>query len=803
MDLDLTHCQTTVLRISDEVSSMLRLAEISNYFGLVVSQVDGWRMDNASTECLLNNFAHATANITRLYPDFHLSEEAPHFYFFSSTSDQSSSSEALSHMFFELNILRNEREVISNEKENHRGDSFHWSNEAKILRRENVLQFNLIEDHMKKQTEDEIHRLKRKVNTLAERARLKRKRSDLVKSCNAQISDHVNDGLTTSEEELSVDAGSNDYSDGVVLLAFCDFLFLGSRLRDSDMFLYSWTNKGYQLWENSEPRRFIFWRDRYVMSLSHWLCRPRVEYASLAHQNLAYKVVLLQLAGDSQLIVTRLPELFVRNPVFQDSLIEISQITGVREEPAPPRDPQNFLERVMEDKEEEPLILLVNIRLLLWGVPLASLPPFQSIHLYGPLLLFPYEPEKSKMILEVMLPDMVRGPVELDVRAYNGSLPTLSLNPYAYTKVANMIFVDLPVGSGYSYATTKKANHSDDLQSGDHAYEFLLKWLVEHQEYLNNPFYVAGDSYSGITVPIVTQVISNGNDMGIKPRINLKGYILGNPVTFSGQDYYKIPFAHGMGLIPDELYKSLVTNCGGEYKHNGPTNSLCSRDMRTFDWLIKDIYQYHILESPCDLVSHESRRSLDENVQKLKNPATYAGVKCRTGINQGGQFGASSSAYRGGQIVPHLVDITKEEWHELSVIWANDKNVRDALHVRKEINGAWERCRSNLSFATIINSTIPYHANLSRKGFRSLIYSGDHDMVVPFISTQAWIKSLNYSIADDWKPWVVDGQVAGYTRSYANQMTFATVKGAGHTAPEWKPVECLAMLQRWLSHASL
>lgn len=29
------------------------------------------------------------------------------------------------------------------------------------------------------------------------------------------------------------------------------------------------------------------------------------------------------------------------------------------------------------------------------------------------------------------------GPITLDTRAYNGSLPTLSLNPYAYTKVRN------------------------------------------------------------------------------------------------------------------------------------------------------------------------------------------------------------------------------------------------------------------------------------------------------------------------------------------------------------------------------
>ncbi|WMV30993.1 hypothetical protein MTR67_024378 [Solanum verrucosum] len=228
---------------------------------------------------------------------------------------------------------------------------------------------------------------------------------------------------------------------------------------------------------------------------------------------------------------------------------------------------------------------------------------------------------------------------------------------YLVSQVASMIFVDLPVGTGFSYATTQKANYSDDLQSANHAYEFLRKWLIEHQEYLNNPFYVAGDSYSGITVPIVTQVISNGIDRGIKPWINLKGYILGNPLTFAGQDYYRIPFAHGMGLIPDELYKSLVTNCEEESIHNGPTNPLCSRDMHTFKWLTKDIYQYNILESPCELVSNDSRRWLTENVLKLKNSATYPQVKCR------------------------------KEWrHDLSLIWANDNIVRDALHVRKVCN---------------------------------------------------------------------------------------------------------------------
>ncbi|GMN37943.1 hypothetical protein TIFTF001_042720 [Ficus carica] len=49
-------------------------------------------------------------------------------------------------------------------------------------------------------------------------------------------------------------------------------------------------------------------------------------------------------------------------------------------------------------------------------------------------------------------------------------------------------------------------------------------------------------------------------------------------------------------------------------------------------------------------------------------------------------------------------------------------------------------------------------------------------MQVPFLATQAWIRSLNYSIVDEWRSWVVQGQVAGYTRTYSNRMTFATVR---------------------------
>ncbi|KAM3201447.1 hypothetical protein P3L10_033810 [Capsicum annuum] len=108
----------------------------------------------------------------------------------------------------------------------------------------------------------------------------------------------------------------------------------------------------------------------------------------------------------------------------------------------------------------------------------------------------------------------------------------------------------------------------------------------------------------------------------------------------------------------------------------------------------------------------------------------------------------------------------------------------------------------NTTYKMTLMNSIPYHINLSCKGYRSLIYSGNHDMLVPFQSTQAWIKNLNYSITDDWRPWIVDGQVAGYTRSYSNHMTFATVKG-GHTGPEYKRKESYHMFKRWIAQQSL
>ncbi|XP_054795231.1 LOW QUALITY PROTEIN: serine carboxypeptidase-like 18 [Prosopis cineraria] len=293
------------------------------------------------------------------------------------------------------------------------------------------------------------------------------------------------------------------------------------------------------------------------------------------------------------------------------------------------------------------------------------------------------------------------GSLHFRMEEYNGTLPTLVLNPDSWTKVSSIIFVDLPAHTGFSYTTFPIAPQRSDSKQIQHAVQFLNKWLTFHPEFHSNPMYIGGDSYSGMIVPAVALEISKG-----------------------------INFAHI--LEPTCFFAS-------------PKPQKFS-DRRSLDGM------------PVSLLASDPQPSLPP-------------IACRN--------------YQG----------------LLSQYWANDGSVHKALGIRQGSIGKWVRCIKT-PYTKEIESSVPFHASLSAKGYRALIYSGDHDLVVPFLGTQAWIRSLNYSVLDEWRPWLVKGQVAGYTRTYSNEMTYATVKGGGHTAPE-QPEECFAMFERWISHKPL
>ncbi|KAI4372553.1 hypothetical protein MLD38_010768 [Melastoma candidum] len=147
---------------------------------------------------------------------------------------------------------------------------------------------------------------------------------------------------------------------------------------------------------------------------------------------------------------------------------------------------------------------------------------------------------------------------------------------------------------------------------------------------------------------------------------------------------------------------------------------------------------------------------------------------------------------------------TSELWcridnYALSYVWANNKDVQEALHVRMGTKLSWARCNKTLSYTKDVPSVVGYQANLTRNSLVALVYSGDHDMAVPYLGTLRWIELLNLTVESEWRPWFVDGQVAGFTtrnEKFPYYLSYATIKGGGHTAPEYRPKECFAMAER-------
>ncbi|KAK4401743.1 Serine carboxypeptidase-like 18 [Sesamum angolense] len=116
----------------------------------------------------------------------------------------------------------------------------------------------------------------------------------------------------------------------------------------------------------------------------------------------------------------------------------------------------------------------------------------------------------------------------------------------------------------------------------------------------------------------------------------------------------------------------------------------------------------------------------------------------------------------------NLLSLSKQDqpWcrihnYATSIVWANDEAVHQVLHIRKGTITEWKRCNPRLSYKQDVESVLQHHRLLHEKGFQALAYSGDHDMVVPYLSTLKWIRDLNLTLDEDWRPWIVDGQVAG------------------------------------------
>jgi cathepsin A (carboxypeptidase C) len=126
-------------------------------------------------------------------------------------------------------------------------------------------------------------------------------------------------------------------------------------------------------------------------------------------------------------------------------------------------------------------------------------------------------------------------------------------NPHSWNAHANMIFLDQPINTGYSYSNDGTNINSSPV-AGKDVYAFMELFLSRFPEYSTQPFHIAAESYGGTYVPHIANIIYTENkkipaaSSGLV-KINLASIILGNGLT---DNYVQ------MASIPDYL-------CEGPY----------------------------------------------------------------------------------------------------------------------------------------------------------------------------------------------------------------------------------------------
>ncbi|KAM7267632.1 hypothetical protein ACFE04_009798 [Oxalis oulophora] len=350
----------------------------------------------------------------------------------------------------------------------------------------------------------------------------------------------------------------------------------------------------------------------------------------------------------------------------------------------------------------------------------------------------------------------------------NKTASGLYLNKFSWNNVANLLFLESPAGVGFSYANRS----SDLLDSGDHrtardSLEFVLQWFNRFPRYRNRELYITGESYAGHYVPQLAGEIMVYNKQSKHP-INLKGIMVGNAVTDTYYDNLgTVTYWWSHAMISDKTYKQLINTCDfSRQKESDECESLYSYAM---DQEFGNIDQYNIYAPPCSIKSDgKSRR----NMRLPHRPH---------------QMFRQLSGY----------DPCTEKYAE---IYYNRADVQKALHANiTKIPYKWTACSEvlNRNWNDTAASVLPIYREMIASGLRIWVFSGDVDSVVPVTATRYSLAQLKLTTKVPWYPWYVKGQVGGWTEVYEG-LTFATVRGAGHEVPLFKPRAAYQLVKSFL-----
>ena len=109
---------------------------------------------------------------------------------------------------------------------------------------------------------------------------------------------------------------------------------------------------------------------------------------------------------------------------------------------------------------------------------------------------------------------------------------TLQRNLGAWNRVFGLLFLDSPIGTGFSVASTTQEIPTDQIGVAKHLFAAITRFVQLDPLFKHRPVYITGESYAGKYVPAIGYYILEKNaNLKISERVNLAGVAIGDGLT--------------------------------------------------------------------------------------------------------------------------------------------------------------------------------------------------------------------------------------------------------------------------------
>jgi cathepsin A (carboxypeptidase C) len=153
---------------------------------------------------------------------------------------------------------------------------------------------------------------------------------------------------------------------------------------------------------------------------------------------------------------------------------------------------------------------------------------------------------------------------------------TLRDNPFSWNKRASYLMIDQPAGAGLSVVKDESGWARTEAEATEQLYFGLRQFFSRWPEYGTRDFYVFGESFAGVYVPMLATAILAGNRIH-HPRIHIKGIGVGDGWVdpyVQQATYPEYAYAHGLiGLAEKHQAEHLYADCARAIVESQPVSS--------------------------------------------------------------------------------------------------------------------------------------------------------------------------------------------------------------------------------------